>query len=64
MPGEPGKGCPHCDKMNINSGGKNVPHMHNTVILLTNPFGKGGQIQKMQFDDILPDNDLNKQYQG
>ena len=38
--------------------------MHDTVIPLTNPFGKGGQIQKMQFDDILPDNDPNKQYQG
>ena len=51
-------------KMNINSGGKNVPHMHDTVIPLTNPFKKGGQIQKMQFDDILPDDDPNKQYQG
>ena len=47
-------------KMNINPGGKNVPHMHNTVIPLSNQFGKGGQVQMMQFDDILPDDDPNK----
>jgi len=51
-------------KMNINLGRKNVPHMHNTVIPLSNQFGKGGQVQTMQFDDILPDDDPNKRFQG
>ena len=51
-------------KMNINPGGKNVPDMHDTIILASNPFGHGGKIQKVQFDKDLPKGHPDKAFQG
>lgn len=51
-------------KLNVNPGGKNTPNMHDTIIPESNPFGKGGQVQKMQFDDVLPDDHPHKAHEG
>jgi hypothetical protein len=49
-------------KMNVNPGGK-VPEMRDTVILSDNPHGRGGQPQKMVFDNPLPANHSYKQFE-
>ncbi|KAJ8462477.1 hypothetical protein ONZ51_g10884 [Trametes cubensis] len=51
-------------KMNVNPGGKNVPHMHDTVLPEDNPWGLGGWRQTMQFDPVLPDDDEFKAFEG
>jgi hypothetical protein len=43
-------------KLNIKPGGKNTPDMHDTIIPLDNPCGRGGNSQSMQFPSKLPRN--------
>ena len=50
-------------KMNLYPGGK-VSDMHDTIIPVDNPHGRGGQIQTMQFPIDLPDNHKYKDFKG
>ncbi|KIJ43691.1 hypothetical protein M422DRAFT_47764 [Sphaerobolus stellatus SS14] len=52
------------NKLNIGPGRKNVPHMQDTLILDDNPYGYGGQLQKMQFDNPLPSDHPYKDFEG
>ncbi|KDQ61785.1 hypothetical protein JAAARDRAFT_45287 [Jaapia argillacea MUCL 33604] len=51
-------------KMNVNPGGKNVPHMHDTIIPTNNPFERGRHPQSMEFPETLPTNHPHKQHAG
>ncbi|CAK5262529.1 unnamed protein product [Mycena citricolor] len=50
-------------KMNVGPGGR-VDDMHNTIIPLSNPHGKGGTVQSMQFPVNLPDDHPDKAHAG
>ena len=50
--------------MNVNPGGKNVPHMRDTIIPHDNPSGRGGLRQTMQFDANLPAGHEDKPFEG
>ena len=51
-------------KMNVGPGGKNITHMHSTVIPDDNPHGYAGELQFMQFDNLLPAGHVYQRYQG
>jgi hypothetical protein len=51
-------------KMNISPGGKNMPNMHDTIVPADNPHSQGGQVQNMQFNDVLPTDHPYKQHEG
>ncbi|CAK5267144.1 unnamed protein product [Mycena citricolor] len=51
-------------KMNLKPGGKNLLLFKDTIIPMSNPFGKGGQTQSFQFPAHLSDDDPYKKFEG
>jgi len=51
-------------KITVKPGGKNVPNMHDTLILVDNHYAHGKKLQKVQFDNNLHAGHPYKQFEG